>query len=62
MPDDNEMRRARDVVTAFEAARAQGGARAEHEGSLIEVPTYSTAKRLIARGEALRQFDHITPA
>lgn len=61
-PDDNEMRRARDVVTAFEAARAQGGARAEHEGSLIEVPTYSNAKRLIARGEALRQFDHITPA
>ena len=61
-PDDNEMRRARDVVTAFEAARAQGGARGELEGSLIEVPTYSNAKRLIARGEALRKFDEVTPA
>lgn len=55
-PDDNEMRRARDIVAAFEAARAQHAARAEHEGSLIEVPTYSNARRLIARGEALREF------
>src|SRR6195952_425330 len=61
-PGDNEMRRARDIVTAFEAARAQGGARAEHEGSLIEVPTYSNARRLIARGEALQRFDSVTPA
>jgi citrate lyase subunit beta/citryl-CoA lyase len=44
-------------VTAFEAARAAGRARAELEGSLIEVPTYSNAKRLIARGEAMRQFE-----
>ena len=58
-PGDNEMGRARDIVAAFEAARAQGNARAEHEGSLIEVPTYSNAKRLIARGEALHQFDLI---
>ena len=61
-PDDNEMRRARDVVTAFEAARAQGGARGELEGSLIEVPTYSNAKRLIARGAVLRKFDDVIPA
>jgi hypothetical protein len=26
-------------------------------GSLIEVPTYSNAKRLLARGEAMRQFE-----
>jgi citrate lyase subunit beta / citryl-CoA lyase len=56
-PDDDELRRARDIVTAFEAARAAGRARAELEGSLIEVPTYSNAKRLIARGEAMRQFE-----
>ena len=61
-PDDNEMRRARDIVNAFEAARARGSGRVEHEGSLIEVPTYSNAKRLIARGEALRTFDEVTPA
>jgi citrate lyase subunit beta / citryl-CoA lyase len=55
-PDENEMRRARDIVTAFEAARAAGEARVEVDGSLVEVPTYQTAKRLLARGEALRQF------
>jgi citrate lyase subunit beta / citryl-CoA lyase len=60
-PDDDELRRARDIVTAFEAARAAGRARAELEGSLIEVPTYSNAKRLIARGEARRQFERIPP-
>jgi citrate lyase subunit beta/citryl-CoA lyase len=56
-PDENEMRRARDIVTAFEAARAAGEARVEVGGSLVEVPTYQTAKRLLARGEALRQFE-----
>jgi citrate lyase subunit beta/citryl-CoA lyase len=47
---------ARAIVAAFEAARAAGRSRAELDGSPIEVPTYSNAKRLIARGEALRQF------
>jgi citrate lyase subunit beta / citryl-CoA lyase len=56
-PDDNELRRARDIVAAFEAARAAGLARAELEGSLIELPTYANAKRLIARAEAMRQFE-----
>jgi len=56
------MRRARDIVAAFETARAKGDARAEHAGSLIEVPTYSNAKRLITRGEALQQFGKATPA
>jgi citrate lyase subunit beta / citryl-CoA lyase len=60
-PDENEMRRARDIVTAFEAARAAGEARVEVDGSLVEVPTYQTAKRLLARGEALRQFEQVTP-
>jgi len=56
-PGEDELRRARDIVVAFEAARAAGRSRAELDGSLIEVPTYSNAKRLIARGEALRQFE-----
>jgi citrate lyase subunit beta/citryl-CoA lyase len=61
-PDENEMRRARDIVTAFEAARAAGEARVEVTGSLVEVPTYQTAKRLLARGEALRQFERVKKA
>jgi citrate lyase subunit beta/citryl-CoA lyase len=56
-PSQDEIRRARDIVTAFEAARAAGRSRAERMGSLIEVPTYSNAKRLLARGEAMRQFE-----
>jgi citrate lyase subunit beta/citryl-CoA lyase len=56
-PSDDEIRHARDVVTAFEAARAAGEARVEVNGSLVEVPTYSTAKRLLARSEAMREFE-----
>jgi len=56
-PGEEELRRARAIVAAFEAARAQGYSRAELDGSLVEVPTYSNAKRLIARGEALRQWE-----
>jgi len=56
-PDADEMRRASEIVTAFEAARAKGQARVEIDGSLVEVPTYTNAKRLLARGEALRQFE-----
>lgn len=56
-PGEDELRRAREIVDAFEAARAQGRSRAERDGSLIEVPTYSNAKRLIARGEALQQCE-----
>jgi citrate lyase subunit beta/citryl-CoA lyase len=56
-PSQEELQHARDIVTAFEAARAAGRSRAELMGSLIEVPTYSNAKRLLARGEAMRQFE-----
>jgi citrate lyase subunit beta/citryl-CoA lyase len=55
-PDDNEIRCAREIVGAFEAARARGGGRVELDGALVEMPAYSNAKRLIARAEALRQF------
>lgn len=53
-PGEDELRRAHEIVLAFEAARERGGGRVEFDGALVEVPTYSNAKRLIARGEALR--------
>ncbi|PAY09714.1 CoA ester lyase [Bradyrhizobium sp. UFLA03-84] len=56
-PSEDEMRQAGRIVAAFEAARTQGLGRVELDGSLLEVPTYSNAKRLIARGEALRAID-----
>ena len=55
-PSAEELHRARQVVEAFESARARGEARVELEGSLVEVPTYLTAKRLLARATELRQF------
>ena len=55
-PTEEEEQQAREIVAAFEAARAAGHSRAELRGSLVEVPTYTNAKRMIARGEALRQF------
>ena len=56
-PSDAEASRAQKIVAAFDAARAKGEARVELDGALIEVPAYANAKRLIARGEALRQFE-----
>ena len=44
-PGDDDLRRAQAIVMSFEAARARGGGRAELDGSLIEVPTYSNARR-----------------
>jgi citrate lyase subunit beta/citryl-CoA lyase len=52
-PGADELRMARDIVSAFETARAAGQARVELEGALVEVPTYSNARRLLARAEAL---------
>ena len=56
-PDAAEVSRAEKIVAAFEAARARGEARVELDGSLVEMPTYSNAKRLLARADALRQFE-----
>ncbi|MBV9461721.1 MAG: CoA ester lyase [Bradyrhizobium sp.] len=56
-PDTAEVSRAEKIVAAFETARAKAEARVELEGSLVEVPTYSNAKRLLARASALRQFE-----
>ncbi len=52
-PSDREVAHARRIVAAFEAARARGEARVELDGALVEVPTYSTAKRLLRRAEEL---------
>ena len=42
--------RARKIVAAFEAARAQGKDRARLNGALIEMPVYAAAKRLLESG------------
>jgi citrate lyase subunit beta/citryl-CoA lyase len=57
-PSQENIARAQRLVAAFEAARAAGRDRVEHEGSLVEVPTYLTAKRLITRAEALAGWTH----
>jgi citrate lyase subunit beta / citryl-CoA lyase len=56
-PDEDEIRRACNIVAAFETARASGEARVEVDGSLVEMPTYHTARRLLARAEMMRQFE-----
>ncbi len=48
-PSDDEVRHARAIVSAFDEARTAGLARVEVGGSLVEVPTYTTAKRLLDR-------------
>ncbi len=55
-PSRQEVARARDVVAAFEASQAKGEARVEVAGSLVEVPTYLTAKRLLERAERFKSL------
>jgi citrate lyase subunit beta/citryl-CoA lyase len=52
-PSAEEIARARAVIAAFDAARAQGRDRVEVEGLMVEVPTYLAAKRLLARADEL---------
>ena len=52
-PSGEDVVQAGRIVAAFEAARAEGSARAELDGSLVEVPIYLDAKRLLARAEYL---------
>jgi citrate lyase subunit beta/citryl-CoA lyase len=52
-PSADEVAHARALVAAFEAARARGDGRAELDGSLVEVPAWQNALRLIARAEEL---------
>jgi citrate lyase subunit beta / citryl-CoA lyase len=56
-PDEAELARARRLVSACEAARTAGQGRVELDGALVEMPAYHTAKRLIARHEAMQEFE-----
>ncbi len=51
-PDAAEIARAREIVAAFEAARARGEDRANVDGRLVEMPVYTGAQRLLARAAA----------
>jgi citrate lyase subunit beta/citryl-CoA lyase len=55
-PSDEEVIRARRIVDAFESARAEGKGRVELDGSLVEMPIYATAKRLLDRSRELGQL------
>lgn len=55
-PNAQELTRAGTIVAAFEAARQRGDARVEVDGALVEVPTYTTAKRLLARHDELQNW------
>ena len=59
-PSADEVARARRVISAFETARAHGEARAEVDGSLVEVPAYTTAKRLVERADELASAHRAT--
>jgi len=52
-PAPEEVEKAERIVEAFESAQEAGAGRAEVDGSLVEVPIYLNAKRLIERARAL---------
>lgn len=54
-PSADEVDRAERIVSAFEKAKAEGLGRVEVDGSLIETPIYTTAKRLLERARALTE-------
>ena len=56
-PGVDEVERARRLVAAFDAARAAGQGRVELDGALVEMPAYQTAKRLLARHEAMQEYE-----
>jgi citrate lyase subunit beta/citryl-CoA lyase len=52
-PSAGEVAHARRLVKAFESAQAAGRARVEVDGSLVEVPIYLNARRLLERAARL---------
>lgn len=52
-PSEAQVAAARRLVEAFECAQAGGEGRVEVVGSLVEVPTYLNARRLLARAAEL---------
>ena len=61
-PDEASVMQARKIVGAFDAARSAGQDRVDVDGSLVEVPTYLNAKRLIGRYEELKAYHQPLPA
>jgi len=60
-PDAAAVEHAQRIVAAFEAARERGEAGVEVDGSLVELPIYLNARRLLARADALAAIGS-TPA
>lgn len=56
-PSEAEIAEAERIVDAFEKSRQQGSARAELDGSLLEVPTYTNAQRLLKRAAEFRALE-----
>lgn len=52
-PSAADVAQAEAIVSAFESARARGEGRVELDGSQIELPTYTTARRLLDRHQEL---------
>ena len=61
-PSADEVVRAQRVIAAFDAARERGEGRAEVDGSLVEVPAYTTARRLVERAAELAAAHPAPPA
>jgi len=55
-PDDASVEFAKKVVGEFESARERGESRVEVDGSIVELPIYTNAKRLLDRAAALAEF------
>jgi len=55
-PSFEEVRRAQDMIKAFEGARLKGLDRVEVDGLVVEMPTYLSAQRLLARAKALSEI------
>lgn len=56
-PDREQVETATTLVQIFEEARGRGEDRAIIDGSLVELPTYMSAKRLLERAAQLAAYD-----
>jgi len=52
-PSEEEIARALRIVAAFDGARGAGAGRVEVDGSLVELPTFLNARRLLGRAREL---------
>jgi len=59
-PAPDEVEHCHRIVSAFEAAQSRGAGRVEVDGSLVEVPIYMNAKRLLERAEKLAAWEEGT--